>query len=164
MTNNIWILPGQNQNYTHLLINLTKDKERLDASLIHFSIRYILFQTGMVEHVKFYSKTNTDFYNVLKMIFSYDKQLICQTIIIVFFILLDRILNSDCIVNNGNILTDGRWRCYYEMGQRICHRNALQKRFKRSIKYEQLIYFNLFFIETNSILYNHLLFCNKTSP
>ena len=59
------------------------------------------------------------------MIFIYDKQLICQTIIIVFFILLDRILNSDCIVNNGNILTDGRWRWYYEMGQRICRRNAL---------------------------------------
>ena len=52
----------------------------------------------MVEQVKFYSRTNTDFYNVLKMIFSYDKQLICQTIIIVFFIFLDRILNSDCIV------------------------------------------------------------------
>ena len=79
---------------------------------------------GMVEHVKFYSKTNTDFYNVLKMIFSYDKQL-CQTIIILFLILLYQILNSDCIVNNGNILTDGRWKCYYKMGQRICHRNAL---------------------------------------
>ena len=90
------------------------------------------------------------------MIFSYDKQFICQTIIIVFLILLDRILNSGCIVNNGNILTDGRWRCYYEMGQRICCRNALEKRVKRSIKYEQLIYFNLFL--KKQILYNHLLF------
>ena len=97
----------------------------LDAFVIYFSIRYIFFQTVMVEHVKFYSKTNTDFYQILKMIFSYDKQFICQTIIIVFLILLDRILDSDCIVNNGNILTDGRWRCYYEMGQRICRRNAL---------------------------------------
>ena len=26
------------------------------------------------------------------------------------------------IVNNANILTDGRWRCYNEMGQRICYR------------------------------------------
>ena len=35
-------------------------------------------------------------------------------------------LNSDCIVNNGNILTNGRWKCYYEMGQRICHRNVIE--------------------------------------
>ena len=27
-----------------------------------------------------------------------------------------------CIINNGNILTDRRWRCYYVMGQRICYR------------------------------------------
>ena len=40
------------------------------------------------------------------MIFSYNKQYICETIIIVFLILLDRILNFDCIVNNGNILTN----------------------------------------------------------
>ena len=78
----------------------------------------------MVEHVKFYSKTNTKFYQLLKMMFSYDKQVIFQTIIILFLIFVDRILNSDCIVNNGNILTDGRWRCYYEMGKRICYRNA----------------------------------------
>ena len=26
------------------------------------------------------------------------------------------------IINNANILTDGRWRCYNEMGQRICFR------------------------------------------
>ena len=26
------------------------------------------------------------------------------------------------IVNNANILTNGRWRCYNEMGQRICYR------------------------------------------
>ena len=78
----------------------------------------------MVEHVKFYSKTNTKFYQLLKMMFSYDEQVIFQTIIILFLIFVDRILNSDCIVNNGNILTDGRWRCYYEMGQRICYRNA----------------------------------------
>ena len=57
------------------------------------------------------------------MIFTYDKQTIFQTLIILFFILLDRILNSDCIVNNGNILTDGKWRCYYEMGKRYCRRN-----------------------------------------
>ena len=27
-----------------------------------------------------------------------------------------------CIVNNASILTYGRWRCYNEMGQRICYR------------------------------------------
>ena len=27
-----------------------------------------------------------------------------------------------CIINNRNILTDRRWRCYYVMGQRICYR------------------------------------------
>ena len=26
------------------------------------------------------------------------------------------------IINNANILTDGRWRCYNEMGQKICYR------------------------------------------
>ena len=54
------------------------------------------------------------------MMFGYDK----ETIIIILFILVDRILNSDCIVNNGNILTDGKWRCYYEMGRRICRRSV----------------------------------------
>ena len=31
----------------------------------------------------------------------------------------------NCIINNGNILTDGKWRCYYEVGRRICYRNEL---------------------------------------
>ena len=31
----------------------------------------------------------------------------------------------NCIINNGNILTDGKWRCYYEAGRRICYRNEL---------------------------------------
>ena len=26
------------------------------------------------------------------------------------------------IINNTNILTDGRWRCYKEMSQMICYR------------------------------------------
>ena len=58
-------------------------------------------------------------YEVLKMIFSYEKQLILQTIIIILFVILAD--HVDCVVNNSNIFTDGRWRCY-EMGQRICHR------------------------------------------
>ena len=79
----------------------------------------------MAEHVKFYLKTDTKFYQILKMIFSYGKQLIFRTVIIILFLLLlDQIFHSDCIVNNGNILTNGRWRCYREMGQKICYKYA----------------------------------------
>ena len=37
-----------------------------------------------------------------------------------YLIFIDQVANF--IVNNGNILTDGKWRCYKEMGQRICYR------------------------------------------
>ena len=93
--------------------------------VIYFLIKYIHFQMVMAEHVKFYLKTDTKFYQILKMIFSYGKQLIFQNVIIILFlILLDQIFHSDCIVNNGNILTNGRWRCYHEMGQKICYKYA----------------------------------------
>ena len=58
------------------------------------------------------------------MMFGYDKETVYRSIIIILFILVDRILNSDCIVNNGNILTNGKWRCYYKMGRRICRRSV----------------------------------------
>ena len=58
------------------------------------------------------------------MTFTFDNVAIFKTIIILFLILVDRLLNSDCIVNNGNKLTDDRWRCYQKMGQRICYRNV----------------------------------------
>ena len=58
------------------------------------------------------------------MTFTFDNVAIFKTIIILFLILVDRLLNSDCIVNSGNILTDDRWRCYQEMGQKVCYRNA----------------------------------------
>ena len=75
----------------------------------------------MVEHVKFCLKTGTKFYQILKMLITYSKQPILQTVIIILFpILIDQI----CIVNNRNILTDGRWTCYREMGQRICYKYA----------------------------------------
>ena len=35
-------------------------------------------------------------------------------------ILIDQLAN--CIVNNGNILTDEKWRCYNEIGWRVCYR------------------------------------------
>ena len=46
---------------------------------------------------------------------------ICQ--IFVLLLILDCFAsNVDCIVNNGNILTDGRWRCHYQSQKRICWR------------------------------------------
>ena len=51
------------------------------------------------------------------MLINLDRETIYQAIIIVLFILLDRILNTQSIVNNGNILTDGKWKCYREMGK-----------------------------------------------
>ena len=46
---------------------------------------------------------------------------ICQ--IFVLLLILDRIVSDvDCIVNNGNILTDRRWRCHYQSQERICWR------------------------------------------
>ena len=56
------------------------------------------------------------------MLINLDRETIYQAIIIVLFILLDRILNTQSIVNNGNILTDGKWRCYGEMGKKQCRR------------------------------------------
>ena len=65
-------------------------------------------------------------YNKQYMHFNYidnfNFNYIYQTIIFILFILLDRILNSNSIVNNGNILTDSKWRCYYETGKRQCRR------------------------------------------
>ena len=37
-----------------------------------------------------------------------------------YLIFIDQVAN--CIVNNRNMLIDGKWRCYNEMGQGICYR------------------------------------------
>ena len=42
--------------------------------------------------------------------------------VIVLFFVLERIYRVDGIVNNGNILTDGRWKCHYHLDKRICWR------------------------------------------
>ena len=42
-------------------------------------------------------------------------------LLMLYLIFIDQAVN--CIVNNGNILTNGKWRCYDEMGCRICYRN-----------------------------------------
>lgn len=72
----------------------------------------------------------------------FDREIIYQTTILVLFILVDRILNSECIINNGNILTDGRWKCYYQYGKRY---------YRRLIKISTIFYKNdivqLFFVQ-----------------
>ena len=37
-------------------------------------------------------------------------------------IILHQILNCYQIVNNGNILSDGRWKCQYKNGERFCYK------------------------------------------
>ena len=65
----------------------------------------------MVEHVKSYLKIN---FNSLSSIF-------CQ--MFVFIVFLERIVSDvECIVNNGNILTDGKWKCYNQFDKRVCWR------------------------------------------
>ena len=41
-------------------------------------------------------------------------------VFMIYLIFMDQ--QANCIINNGNILTDGEWRCYNEMGRRICYR------------------------------------------
>ena len=40
----------------------------------------------------------------------------------VFMLYILFIEQVSCIFNNANTLTDGRWRCYNKIGQRICYR------------------------------------------
>ena len=59
-----------------------------------------------IRDIKFYSNFKKDLIFLLLML---------------YLIFIDLAVN--CIFNNGNILTDGKWRCYNEMGHRICYRN-----------------------------------------
>ena len=42
-------------------------------------------------------------------------------LLMLYLIFIDQVVN--CIANNGNILTNGKWTCYNEMGCRICNSN-----------------------------------------
>ena len=94
-------------------------KKYLDFTIIKFELyklidlfndRYIT-NREMVELAKYYLKID---FNTLSSIF-------CQ--IFVFLLISERIVSDvDCIVNNGNILTDGRWKCYYQFDKRVCWR------------------------------------------
>ena len=65
----------------------------------------------MVERAKFYFKID---FNTLANV-------LCQTLILL--LILERITSDVlCIVNNGNILTDGRWKCHYQSDKRVCWR------------------------------------------
>ena len=44
-------------------------------------------------------------------------------IIFLILIILYQILNSYQIVNNGNILTGGRWKCYYRGSEKVCYKS-----------------------------------------
>ena len=44
-----------------------------------------------------------------------------KTIVIILLILVYLVLVNG-IVNNGNILTDGKWKCYYELQKKVCIR------------------------------------------
>ena len=56
----------------------------------------------------------------IKFYSNFKKNLIFL-LLMLYLIFIDQAVN--CIVSNGNILTDGKWRCYNEMRRRICYRN-----------------------------------------
>ena len=125
--------------------------------MIPFLIKYIHFQTEMVEHAKFYSMTRLKIYvkfirrlafdliysdsdsypdrcrilyqemlffqNYAAFFISMIKEEFQKNFVWLVFILCNLFIDQvSCIINNRNILTNGRWRCYNEMGQRICYR------------------------------------------
>ena len=78
---------------------------------------FILFFTSL-----FFQNYAAFFINIrdIKFYSNFKKNLIFL-LLMLYLIFIDQAVN--CIVNNGNILTDGKWRCYNEMGRRICYRN-----------------------------------------
>ena len=78
---------------------------------------FILFFTSL-----FFQNYAAFFMNIrdIKFYSNFKKNLIFL-LLMLYLIFIDQAVN--CIVNNGNILTDGKWRCYNAMGRRICYRN-----------------------------------------
>ena len=78
---------------------------------------FILFFTSL-----FFQNYAVFFLNIrdIKFYSNFKRNLIFP-LLMLCLICIDQAVN--CIVNNGNILTDGKWRCYYKMGRRICYRN-----------------------------------------
>ena len=77
---------------------------------------FILFFTSL-----FYQSYAAFFINISgrKFYLEYQKNFIFL-VFMLYLIFIDQVAN--CIVSNGNILTDCKWRCYNEMGRRICYR------------------------------------------
>ena len=47
--------------------------------------------------------------------------ILCQIFVVILF--LERAVSDiECIVNNGNILTDRKWKCYNQFDKRVCWR------------------------------------------
>ena len=43
-------------------------------------------------------------------------------LLFVTLIILYQVLHCYQIVNNGNILTDGKWKCYYKNSEKFCYK------------------------------------------
>ena len=77
---------------------------------------FILFFTSL-----FFQNYAVVFINIIRQKFylEYKKNFIFL-VFMLYLIFIDQVAN--CIVNNGNVLTDGKWRCCNEMGRGICYR------------------------------------------
>ena len=110
-------------------------KQYLDFTKIEFELYNLidLFNDRYITNREFYhtflneihpfldgnGRTCKKYY--LKINFNSLSNAFCQ--ILVFLLILERIVSEvDCIVNNGNILTDGRWKCYHHSNKRVCWR------------------------------------------
>ena len=77
---------------------------------------FILFFTSL-----FVQNYDVFFINISRQRFYLEyKKNVTFLVFMLYLIFIDQVAN--CIVNNGNILTDGKWRCYNEMGLIICYR------------------------------------------
>ena len=75
---------------------------------------FILFFTSLFFVAFFMNIRDIKFY-------SNFKNSLIFLLLMLYLIFIDQAVN--CIVNNGNILTDGKWRCYNKIGRRIFYRN-----------------------------------------
>ena len=77
---------------------------------------FILFFTSL-----FFQSYAAFFINISGREFSLEyKKNYIFLVFMLYLIFINQLAN--CIVNNENILTDGKWRCYSEMDQRVCYR------------------------------------------
>ena len=94
---------------TRLKISI-KFMRRLVFDLIYLLFRFVSgpLQNFVSRNVIF-SKLCSVFINMIKE----------EYVFMLYALFIDQV---SCIINSANILTNGRWRCQNEMGQRICYR------------------------------------------